>query len=359
MRSTRKKKRAGTSTFPLPATTHTSEPFSRLAGRRPSFSQSSGLNNSSAFHPASPMHHHPSSKSNSIKGGKEICLGASASAGINRDPNGLEMGLMGGQPSSHYSAPLAGTATELSALLAPYQAPLREYTYEEVRTIAGASVDTEEQAEQQADSRSSSAKLWDCMTAEVLVILVLYTVIKTGQELVVSSIPLLTAGIFGWSHEAGGYYMAVVGAMVLPTVVLMNKLHVRDDVEERDMVLHLCYGSIASIVLLLHTAALGDYSLLQYIAGSVTLFASLNAMEGIIMALLAKVISPDLAKGTFNSALLATETGTFGRVIGDVFITAFGVASTPVMVVNQLFLPLLIMVTVCIGLVLWYFERLV
>lgn len=254
---------------------------------------------------------------------------------------------MGSALNNHSSSWYTGAASERSPLLNAHQAPAyAHYTYEDAPT-----------PRVHCGAVSEAPRLWDCMTAEVLVILVIYTVNKTGQELVVSSIPLLTAGIFDWSHEAGGYYMAVVGAMVLPMVVLVNRMLVAD-VEERDMVLHLCYASLASIVLLLHTGLLGEYTLLQYIAGSVTLFASLNAMEGIIMALLAKVISPELAKGTFNSALLATETGTFGRVIGDVFITMFGVAAVPVLMVNQLFFPLAVMVVVSLGLVHWYFDRL-
>ena len=40
-----------------------------------------------------------------------------------------------------------------------------------------------------------------------------------------------------------------------------------------------------------------------------------------MMAMLSKVVSPRLAKGTFNSGLLSTEAGTIGRVVGDMFIT--------------------------------------
>lgn len=39
----------------------------------------------------------------------------------------------------------------------------------------------------------------------------------------------------------------------------------------------------------------------QYLLGSILLFAFLNAHEGVIMSLLSKLVSPELAKGTFNS----------------------------------------------------------
>jgi len=41
------------------------------------------------------------------------------------------------------------------------------------------------------------------------------------------------------------------------------------------------------------------------------------------MAYFSKVIDARLAAGTFNSGLLATEAGTFGRAAGNALITAF------------------------------------
>ena len=151
--------------------------------------------------------------------------------------------------------------------------------------------------------------------------------------------------------------MAVVGALVLPMVILVNRWV--NNVEERDMMLYLSYACLGSIFLLFHTAALlGTYTVSQYILGSALLFSFLNSLEGVIMTLLAKVISPELAKGTFNSGLLATEAGTFGRVLGDCFITLFGVAQGSSALVNKLFLPLAVMVIVSVALVHWYFDRL-
>jgi hypothetical protein len=48
------------------------------------------------------------------------------------------------------------------------------------------------------------------------------------------------------------------------------------------------------------------YTTLQYIIGSVLVFAFLNSLEGVIMSLLSKLVSPELAKGTFNSGSLTT-----------------------------------------------------
>lgn len=200
------------------------------------------------------------------------------------------------------------------------------------------------------------ANCWEFYTADVVVILVLYVVNKVGQELVISSIPLVTQAEFSWSRQSGGYYMAAVGASVLPMILLINKF--MKDVEERDLVLYLSYASLACLLVLLHCDWLGAYTLLQYIVGSALLFASLNALEGVIMALLAKLISPELAKGTFNSGLLATEAGTFGRVLGDVFITLFGGAHPHETVVNALFIPVAGMIMMSVALVWFYYDRL-
>ena len=208
-------------------------------------------------------------------------------------------------------------------------------------------------------------RVWDYMTAEVLVILFLYTVNKTGQELAVSSIPLLTRSVFGWSQEQAGYYMATMGALVLPTNILVSSLAASgsgngggSSIEERAMVVRLTLVCLAAVGAVCHSGLLGHYTLFQYILGTTLLFAALNSMEGVIMALLAKLISPELARGTFNSGLLATEAGTFGRVIGDIFITAFGVAQIPSTLVNKLFFPLGVLIFFSFLLVEWYYDRL-
>ncbi len=125
------------------------------------------------------------------------------------------------------------------------------------------------------------------------------------------------------------------------------------------MMLYLSYACLGSIFLLFHSPALlGHYTVGQYILGSALLFSFLNSLEGVIMTLLAKVISPELAKGTFNSGLLATEAGTFGRVLGDCCITLFGAAQDSSALVNHLFFPLAILVLLCVTLVHWYFDLL-
>ena len=108
----------------------------------------------------------------------------------------------------------------------------------------------------------------------------------------------------------------------------------------------------------------------QYVLGASSLFALLNALEGVIMSLLSKVVSPELARGTFNSGLLATEAGTLGRVFGDCMLTYLserqsqsgagtnGEALLGRGAVNALFLPVAIGILVSILLVYRFYEQL-
>ncbi len=59
------------------------------------------------------------------------------------------------------------------------------------------------------------------------------------------------------------------------------------------------------------------------------------------MSLLSKTIPKTFAKGTFNSGLLATEAGTFGRALGDIAITVVGLPGIQY-VLNYTFVPLLV-----------------
>ena len=75
-----------------------------------------------------------------------------------------------------------------------------------------------------------------------------------------------------------------------------------DGVEDKNMIQLLLYLSLFSILILFNYTLL-SYTTVQYVIGTVLLFSFLNTLEGIIMALLSKLVSPQLAKGTFNSGM--------------------------------------------------------
>lgn len=200
--------------------------------------------------------------------------------------------------------------------------------------------------------------IFDCcshITAEVYVILFIYVINKTGQEIAASSIPILTLSLFSWDSESAGYYMGVLGAVVLPSTIAVG-LMVKN-MQDRDIAIRLSFVALIASIIAINNF-LVPYSLVQFILGSAALFSSLNALEGIIMSLLSKLVSPELAKGTFNSGLLATEAGTFGRVVGDMTITLLGVSSEPTALLNSLYLPVTAGLLISIALLHYFYDDL-
>lgn len=199
---------------------------------------------------------------------------------------------------------------------------------------------------------------FEFISFEVYILLFILTVNKTGQELAISSMPFLGREVFNLGIEAPGYYMAVIGALVLPMNIFVNQLI--KDMEERDIAMKLSYAILFGISLICHFGAFGEYSLFQYFFGTAVIFTTLNSLEGVIMSLLSKLISPDLAKGTFNSGLLATEAGTLGRVFGDMAITVFGNdTTTSALLVNQLYLPLAMLILTTVLFMQQFYDRFV
>lgn len=200
------------------------------------------------------------------------------------------------------------------------------------------------------------SRCWHHITPEVYIILLISMVNKAGQELSVACMPFIMKQVFQCESEGIGYFMALIGGLVMPTNLAVN--YFAKDTEERSMILRLSYISIAGICIVCQLGMLGHYTILQYLLGTAIIFTSLNSLEGVIMSLLSKLISPELAKGTFNSGLLATEAGTFGRMMGDMAITAFGAVPGASTVVNQLYFPLAVMIAVTVASVHRYYDKL-
>ena len=162
---------------------------------------------------------------------------------------------------------------------------------------------------------------WNLLSIEVIVILFIFLINKIGQEIVVSGVPTICGVMFGWNSQTIGYYMSFMGAIVLPSAILVGRL--ADGLSDKSITQYLAYFSLLCIAVIINTNII-QYSSIQYIIGNIFLFSFLSTIEGVLMALLSKLISPKLATGTFNSGLLATEAGNIGRVIGDMSITFLG-----------------------------------
>ena len=149
-----------------------------------------------------------------------------------------------------------------------------------------------------------------------------YFVLKLVLECSLSSTSMLTHYYFGWDASAVGVYLAVLGLLVLPTNGVVVNLVTRYGWEDRQWIVGLLVGITVGCVLLLQFSSV--YSWHHYVLGSVTIFLATNALEGPNMSLLSKTIPHSWRRGIFNVGLLATEAGTLGRAVGDVFLTVCG-----------------------------------
>ena len=196
---------------------------------------------------------------------------------------------------------------------------------------------------------------WEFVSLEVWVVLLVYFFNRIGQELIISSSALLTSQLFAWSSEQCGYFMAIAGALVLPLNLLSSWLF--KDTEDRLAL------SVLTVICVLASAlvcceAPYDYSSTQYVAGCIVLFGALNAIEGTIMCLLSRLVSPLLANSTFNSGLHATEAGTLGRVFGDAYLAWAGYSREGAQLVNMLFVPFTCCMLATLYCVYSFYDRL-
>jgi hypothetical protein len=148
----------------------------------------------------------------------------------------------------------------------------------------------------------------------------LYFVLKLVLECLLSSTSTLTLFYFGWRGDISGVYMAALGLLMLPAnfvVAYFSKSYF-----DRELIMGLQVTMLLGCLIILQYSY--NYSIAQYIVGSVIIFVSTNALEGPNMSLLSKTIPKSWAKGIFNIGLLATEAGTLGRAVGDVLLTACG-----------------------------------
>mmetsp|Transcript_24733 Transcript_24733/g.36265 ORF Transcript_24733/g.36265 Transcript_24733/m.36265 type:complete len:564 (+) Transcript_24733:106-1797(+) len=205
--------------------------------------------------------------------------------------------------------------------------------------------------------RSLTWPVWMCM--------MLLFVNKLSIESLTSSNPLITESRYNWTVSKIGMLNVGIGLLVIPLSICIGWLSRRYD--DGKILIYLLYFTVAGLALLIDfNDLLGEkttnemeersrtkwYTLFgvgpnRYIYGCLFAFSGLQAMESIIMSTLSKVVPYSLAAGTFNSGLLNTEVGTFGRAIGDVFVTYLGFISLDNLL-DALVTPLLLILLGCI-----------
>lgn len=193
-----------------------------------------------------------------------------------------------------------------------------------------------------APNSPSLSSLWK--NVPVVASLWIYIVLKLVLECLITASSTIAQYHFEWTTSESGFYLAALGLLMFPTNMVVGWLSFR--YEDREMIL---MSELAMILGVGVIVSYKYYTAYQFIAGGVIIFVSTNVLEGVNMALLSKTIPKAFAKGTFNSGLLATEAGTFGRTLGDVAITVVGLPGIQY-VLNWTFVPLLV---VCFGTILY------
>jgi hypothetical protein len=180
----------------------------------------------------------------------------------------------------------------------------------------------------------------------VVTTLVIYFLLKFALECSVSSAATLTAFFFGWGAQPCGVYLAVLGLLMFPANMLVAYFSRQYD--DRELIVATMVMLFMGICGSIHYKFAGPYSLCQYIVAGVLIFISTNAMEAPNMSLLSKTIPKSWAKGIFNVGLLATEAGTLGRAVGDVFITWCGLNGVQDLL-NNMMISLLLLLAVTLS----------
>ncbi len=169
----------------------------------------------------------------------------------------------------------------------------------------------------------------------VVTTLIIYFILKLVLESLLSSSAIITTWYFKWDSSTSGVFLAILGLLMFPANVGVGYLSCY--YEDRELIMVSLFSTLVGILSIISYGP--SYSSAQYILGGVIVFVSTNVLEGVNMSLLSKTIPQSLARGTFNSGLLATEAGTLGRAVGDNFITLVGLEGIDY-VLNYTFIPL-------------------
>ena len=188
---------------------------------------------------------------------------------------------------------------------------------EERRTLLGSNNTIT--GEELNDNDDESAPL--CCNIPVIITLIVYMVLKMVLEAVLSSESNLTALYFGWKGNIMGMHLMLLALLILPVnfgVALLARSYF-----DRELIIGLLVAMLGGCVIIYqYQDSPEDYTLWQYLIGSAVLFVCASALEAPNMSLLSKVIPRRWSTGIVNVGLLATEAGTFGRVVGDTTLAA-------------------------------------
>eukprot|EP00850_Spirogloea_muscicola_P014916 SM000110S18923 [mRNA] locus=s110:283319:287945:+ [translate_table: standard] len=191
------------------------------------------------------------------------------------------------------------------------------------------------------------------LNGPVAVLLFVYVTLKLAAEVLVSESSVITKYYFRWSTTKIGLFLFLEGLTVLPVSAVVGH-YISNLYDERTVIFWTELILAAGIVAILDFGPYLGYNLVQYSIAATIIYVSSNVLEGkhrllsslkqlffillklhamngclghcVSMSLLSKVMSPKLARGTFNCGFLSTEAGTIARVIADGLISVCGYA---------------------------------
>jgi predicted MFS family arabinose efflux permease len=138
----------------------------------------------------------------------------------------------------------------------------------------------------------------------VMTTLGIYFVLKLVLECLLSSTATVTSFYFDWNVTKTGLLLAILGLLMFPANMVVAILSRR--YQDREIILATEGIILVGTIGIIAYGSGENYSAVQYIAASVCCFLGTNMLEGPNMSLLSKTIPRSMAKGIFNSGLLAT-----------------------------------------------------
>lgn len=181
--------------------------------------------------------------------------------------------------------------------------------------------ESEEASEESRLPVTSIRSAYRLLTPSVKVQLLIYFMLKYVMEILLSESSVITTYYFEWSTSTVAIFLACLGLTVLPVNIIVGN-YISNMFEDRQILLAaeivVCIGILSSFHII------DPYTVPQYVCSGLITFVSAEVLEGVNLALLSRVMSSRLSRGTYNGGLLSTEAGTLARVIADGTITLAG-----------------------------------
>ncbi|XP_059441581.1 SPX domain-containing membrane protein At4g22990-like isoform X1 [Corylus avellana] len=181
--------------------------------------------------------------------------------------------------------------------------------------------ESEEASEDSHQADTSFRSAYRLLTPSVKVQLLIYFMLKYAMEILLSESSVITTYYFQWSTSTVAIFLACLGLTVLPINIVVGN-YISNMFEDRQILM--ASEIMVCIGILLSFHIFSPYTVPQYVCSGLIMFVSAEVLEGVNLALLSRVMSSRLSRGTYNGGLLSTEAGTIARVIADGTITLAG-----------------------------------